>query len=58
MSQEDACAKQTKDRSDRFNHVTHPFLRLPTSIPDEGFRTVSSVPQNGFVSLLQCGINP
>jgi hypothetical protein len=51
MSHENACAKQTQDRSDRFNHLTHPFLRLTTIIADEGFRTVSSVPENGFVEI-------
>jgi hypothetical protein len=51
MSNENARAKQTQDCSDRFNHVTHPFLRLITIIADEGFRTVSSVPENGFVEI-------
>jgi hypothetical protein len=50
MGQKDANAKQTQDHSDRFNHLTHPYLHYRVrSIALAGFKIVSLIPRNGFV---------
>ena len=50
MGQKHANAKQTQDHSDRFNHLTHPYLHYRVgSIALAGFKIVSLNPRNGFV---------
>jgi hypothetical protein len=50
MGQKDANTKQTQDHSDRFNHLTHPYLHHGVrSIALAGFKIVSLILRNGFV---------
>ncbi len=56
MSYKDTDAKQTQNRCDRFDHLTHPVLLLGSLIADPGFGPASLAQENGFTVRAAIGL--